>query len=191
MQTRQLRKLVDRSLDSYRAAKKVCRREKLELKELSARLSALQEAQLLAQHVAQNVQTQAHRQISKLVTKCLQTVFDDMVSFHIDFQRKRGKTEAKLLFVDEDGDQLDPLTTCGGGLIDVAAFGLRLAAIALSKPKLRAILVLDEPFRFISVEYRPRVRQLLETLAKDMKVQILMVTHDQLLEAGKVIYIGR
>ena len=191
MELSNLRRAVDRKLQDYRAAHKTSRREKRELKRLLARQAALKEAQALAQHVAQSVQTQAHKQISLLVTKCLQTVFDDDTSFKIAFERKRGKTEARLLFLDSDGDELDPLTANGGGLIDVAAFGLRLAAIALSKPKLRPALFLDEPFKMVSAEFRPRVRSMIKQLAEENKVQVIQVTHDPQLVTGKIIRITR
>jgi DNA repair exonuclease SbcCD ATPase subunit len=49
------------------------------------------------------------------------------------------------------------------------------------------ILILDEPFKFVSAGNLARVRQLLESLSEEMNIQILMVTHLDELKIGKVI----
>lgn len=188
-ETAKLRRKVDSILAEHKALRIACRSQKATLRELSQRHKALEEATALAQHVAQTIQTRCHRQISTIVSKCLDAVFQDGTTFRIDFERKRHKTEAKLLFLDSDENELDPLTQNGGGLIDVAALGLRLCAILLSKPQKRKLLVLDEPFKFVSEEFRLNLRELLISLAKDMKFQVIMTTHDKLLQCGTVIRI--
>lgn len=188
-ETGKLRRKVDGILAERKALSIACRQQKATLRELATRHKALEEATALAQHVAQTIQTRCHRQISKIVSKCLDAVFQDGTTFRIDFERKRHKTEAKLLFLDSDENELDPLTQNGGGLIDVAALGLRLCAILLSKPQKRKLLVLDEPFKFVSEEFRLNLRELLLSLAKDMKFQVIMTTHDKLLQCGTVIRI--
>ncbi|MCH8068353.1 MAG: ATPase, partial [Candidatus Marinimicrobia bacterium] len=75
----------------------------------------------MAQQVAQNIQQQAHDQIAGVVTRCLQAVFDDSYEFHIDFERKRGRTEAQLYF-SRNGNRLDPMSASGGGCVDLASF---------------------------------------------------------------------
>jgi len=81
------------------------------------------------------------------------------------------------------------MTAAGGGVVDVAAFALRLSCLMLSKPPLRRILILDEPFKYVSERrgYRERVRQLLESLAEEMGIQILMVTHIEALQTGDIV----
>jgi DNA repair exonuclease SbcCD ATPase subunit len=186
--TSSLRRKVDRKLAALRSARDRLRAEAEAHEDSEARERTLEAAQELAQHVAQTVQSQAHAQIAGIVTRCLRAVFDDPYDFEIEFQRKRGRTEARLLF-QRDGAEVDPLTASGGGVVDVAAFALRLSALVLARPPLRKLLVLDEPFRFVSAEYREKVRILLESLAEDMDVQILMVTHDPALRAGNVVMV--
>lgn len=144
--------------------------------------------QSILQNIAQNVQQQAHKQIASVVTRCLRAVFEKPYRFRITFERKRGRTEAKLTFV-RDKLELEPLDGCGGGVVDVAAFALRLACLMLRRPKGRRLLVLDEAFRFLSErkDYRVRVRDLLEALAEEMGVQMILVTHDPALEVGKIV----
>src|SRR6185503_13063551 len=86
-------------------------------------LTRTQDAQEILQLLAQAVQQQAHTKISGVVSSCLSAVFDDPYEFRVQFDRKRGRTEASLRFV-RGGLEVDPLTASGGGVVDVAAFAL-------------------------------------------------------------------
>jgi len=55
------------------------------------------------------------------------------------------------------------------------------------KPAPRRLLVADEPFKHVSRNYLPRIREMIETLAREMSVQFIIVTHSELLRAGRVI----
>jgi len=160
--------------------------ERKEYAEGEAHAANLAQAQQIAQAVAQTIQQQAHKQIAGVVSKCLELVFDSPYKFKINFEQKRGKTEASLLF-ERDGLEVDPLTASGGGVVDVAAFALRLSCLMLAKPPLRRILFLDEPFKFVSEDYRGNVKMMLEQLSKEMGIQLIMVTHIPELVTGKVI----
>ena len=181
-----IRSKLNDHLADFRASRQTVKTESICLLELEDKLSFAQDAQNILQHVAQAVQQEAHDRIAGVVSKCLETVFDEPYEFKIVFDRKRGKTEAKLLF-SRNGMDVDPLTASGGGVVDVAAFALRLACLVLTRPPTRRIIVADEPFRFVSAEYRGRVRRLLETLSEEMKVQFVMVTHIDALKCGKVV----
>lgn len=143
-------------------------------------------AQEVLQLLAQAVQERAHQKISEVVSSCLSTVFDDPYSFHIVFERKRGRTEATLRFRRGELD-VDPLTAAGGGMVDVAAFALRVSCLMLHRPHLSKVVVIDEGFKFVSAQYRENVKTMLEGLAKDLGIQIVQVTHIQELETGKVV----
>lgn len=180
------RKKLARPLQHLREARSTVRGERASLASAQERETALREAQAIAQTVAAACQTTAHRKIADIVTKCL-ALFEEPYTFHIKFERKRGKTEARLVF-ERDGNELeDPTEEAGLGCVDVAAFALRVAALVLSQPPRRRLLVLDEPFRFVSEGYRPRVRVLLESLSKDLGIQFILVTHDRALVTGKVV----
>lgn len=141
--------------------------------------------------MAEGVQQRAHRQIAGVVSRCLTAVFDRPYSFRIAFEKKRGRTEAVLRFTRREKGvgrvDVDPADGAGGGVLDVAAFALRLACLMLTRPRPRRVLFLDEPFRHVSRNYRDRVRQLLETLSREMELQIIFITHDQELVAGRLI----
>ena len=102
-------------------------------------------------------------------------MFDDPYEFKIQFERKRGRTEAILTLVRGDLVLTDPINEAGGGAVEVAAFALRLACLVLEKPVRRRILVLDEPFsRIRGEENRQRMRGLVESLAADFGLQLII-----------------
>lgn len=172
---------------SYAVAVKQASEEKKTLQYLRRRVRVLSEAQQIVQVVAETLQNQVHARVASVVTKCLQSVFDDPYEFSIRFERKRGKTEAKLVLSRDGLELTDPLNEAGLGVVEVAAFALRVVALILTVPPKRRLLVLDEPFRFVSREYRRAVRDVVVDLSREMGVQIVMVTHAKELVCGKVI----
>jgi DNA repair exonuclease SbcCD ATPase subunit len=169
-----------------RHAKQSIREEKQALKRNEEHLARAQEAQGILQLIAQAIQQKAHERIAGVVSSCLSAVFDEPYIFKIEFERKRGRTEAKLTFC-RDGLEIDPLTASGGGVIDVASFALRAACLMLHRPRLSKIIVLDEPFKFLSVQYRENARLMLEKLSSDLGLQFIVVTHSTELATGKII----
>lgn len=178
---------MDRHLADLDHATRKVEDESLTLEKARAYLTHVEGARALVQGVAKEVQEQAHARIAGVVSRCLETVFDDPYTFHIRFDSKRGKTEARLL-LERDGLILEnPLREAGGGVVDVCALALRLACLVLSTPRRRRFLCLDEPLKFLSVNYQPRVAELLMELAEEMDIQFLIVTHSKFLKLGKVI----
>lgn len=150
-------------------------------------LELAEQSQQLLQVVAQQVQETAHRQIAEVVSKCMRAVFgEESYQFRIDFERKRGKTEARLLFV-RDGQEVDPMEAAGGGVLDIASLALRVAAIMLARPRRRRLIVVDEPMRFLSRSNQVKGRDLLETLAHELGFQVILTTHSDALTCGKEI----
>lgn len=161
-----------------------------EFQDQSAILDDTKKAQVLVQAVVAELQNVVHLKVAALVTDCLRAVFDREYTFRIEFDSKRGKTEARMV-LGRDGLDVDPMTESGGGVVDVIAFALRLAAVLFRRPAVRPVLFLDEPFRFVSVDYLPRVADLLTRLANDLGVQILMVTHIEELRCGKEVDVSQ
>ncbi len=183
------RKHINSLISEQNLAEQSVEKETENLSTTQKHLVHAESAQVIAQHVAQTVQQQAHTRISKVVSRCLETVFDgdETYGFKIRFERKRGRTEAVLVLT-EDGNEIDDIFDGqSGGIVDVASFALRLACIILAKPKLRKIVFLDEPFKFVSERYLDNVRLMLNGLAEDFGFQFVMVTHIKALETGKVI----
>lgn len=173
----------------YNHAKRQVLEELEAVDEAQVKVETAEEGQRVVQEVALAVQEKVHARVASIVSRCLAAVFDDPYEFRLDFTKKRGKTEARLVFT-RNGLELDPMDAAGGGVLDVAALGLRLAALVLTRPQPRRLLVLDEACRMLSKEYVERFGTLLETLAVDFGVQILLVTHNRGLQRiGKVVEI--
>lgn len=182
------RKSIAAKLLEYRATCLQEQKEKEAFKSLQAETKALIEVNEVVKQVAIQFQETAHTQIATIVTECLQAVFGQY-EFRITFEKRRNKTEAIFTIIGDRGEELDPTNSVGGGVLDVAAFGLRIACLVLSKPVRRRILILDEPFKMISREFRSNVREMLERISSDLEVQIIMITHDESYITGNVIRI--
>jgi DNA repair exonuclease SbcCD ATPase subunit len=162
------------------------REEEAKLTAIQQRWEAATQALQILQSLSQSIQEQVHQRIVEVVSACLEAVFEEPYTFKIRFEKKRGRTEARLLFVRGDLE-VDPLTASGGGVVDVAAFALRVAALSLHRPPLSRILVLDEPFRFVSEQYQPRIRAMLEEVSQKTGMQVVMVTHNPIYATGVVL----
>lgn len=190
MEIAEYRRLLDRRLAEERAAQLAVRAERRALRQARRDARDAAQAQSALQDIAQQVQQRTHARIAEVVTHGLQTVFGpDAYEFRIEFERKRGKTEARLVFL-RDAQEVDPLGAAGGGVVDVAAFVLRITCLLLARPARRRLLVLDEPLKMLSSDHIPAARELIETLSRDLGVQIIMVTHNRGLAAGQVIEVG-
>jgi hypothetical protein len=182
-----IRRTTDRLLADYRAASAHLVAERFRLKEAEETAEAAKEAQRLVQEVAKQVQEEAHAQIGGLVTRALKAVFGkDAYEFKIVFERKRGKTEARLVFV-RDEQEVEPLGGAGGGVVQVGAFALQISCLMLQVPPVRRLYVGDEKFSMVSREYRPRLCVLIEALAEELDFQFIFTTHLTDMHLGKVV----
>ena len=181
------RRLLDRQLQNLSHARRRVKDEKRQLAEAEETLADLTEAQAVAQAVAEAVQQTAHTQIAGVVTRCLQVV-GFPYEFNIEFERKRGRTEAVLGFEDK-GRPVSPRGSAEGGAVDVAALALRLSCLKLGMPRKRQVIVADEPFRYINGEvYQERAAALLEALTEKGDLQLLIVSDDNWIrEIGHLI----
>lgn len=140
--------------------------------------------------LAEKLGAQTVKTFEGITNRCLATVFGDAIKLKLHHSESGGGTEVKVTVSTCDGEDVDPLTACGGGVVDVVSFGLRLAAIICDVSQPRKILILDEPFRFVSVNYREKLADMLESLASQCGVQIIMVTHFSEFTIGDVINVG-
>ncbi len=183
-----VRNRLNKYLQEHSHALRQIQEEKISLKKAQKALECHQKALRVVQEVAEMVQESAHAQISSIVIRCIQAIFPEHpYEFKIKFSQKRGKTEAELLFV-KDGEELsDPMSQVGGGLVDVCSMALRIASLVLSQPPKTKLLVLDEPWKHVSSEYRPAIREMIEKLSEELEIQFIIVTHSEEFMFGNVI----
>ena len=142
---------------------------------LAVRLQAEELAQALFQQTAKETQEQLRFHIQDLVQSALDSVFPGKYTFKVEFELKRGRTEA-VLFLDKDGTRMDPMDSNGGGVVDIISLALRISAWSISRTA--PVLLLDEPFKFLSAKYRPLMGEMLAGISHRLGLQIIMVTHD-------------
>jgi len=148
-----------------------------------------EQARVIVQKTAQHTQERLRFHISDLGSLALYSVWEnDPYQLDVEFAIKANRTEAVLGF--RRGDQVvDPMTASGGGAVDVAAFALRVALWHLGRPRTRPTLLLDEPFRNLSVDLLSRASEMVRTISHDLGLQILMVSHaPDLVEAADRVF---
>ncbi len=142
-------------------------------------LQNVSEAYQLLRTFYEQTQSLCVKRLEQLVSYCLRTVFSDQAyEFRIIFETKRNQVEARMVFL-RDGTEVDPLEAAGGGCLDVAVCALRLAVILFHVKRPRKFIGLDEPFRYVSQEYRANLIGLLQELSQRYGVQFFIITHDQ------------
>lgn len=164
-----------------------------EISSLKASVSDLGKVASLFTTIGEERQDAARRTIEDLVTQGLQTIFDDTLSFHI-VSSVRGKTTTVdfMIRTTLSGSVVDTpvMDSRGGGLAATVGFLLRVVVLMLrSQDSGDKVLVLDETFSMVSAEYLPGVAAFLREIVDRFGVQIIMVTHQELLtEDADVVY---
>lgn len=154
---------------------------KEELKQGNRHVLLLEKAREILQEISTTLQNRAQSKVAAVVAKSLE-VFGEGYSFRIDFTPKRGRTAATFVLI-KNGMEIDP-RDCGGGVLDVISFALRISVVIARRQS--RLVILDEPFKFVSVEFRPVMAQLLISLQELLDLQFVFVTHIPELEIGKV-----
>ncbi len=131
----------------------------------------------LLEAIATQGQELIRDRIDKPVTTALRTVYqDNSLAFETEVERSGDRMEVDFRFKKGDRTVTGPiLDSEGGGLIDVASFTLRLCLFRLEGCK--GPLVLDEPFRHIDQQALPRATEFVNTVTTDMGIQVIVVTH--------------
>lgn len=150
-----------------------------ESSKIEKELDIVEKSQVFVQSLAESIQSKLSSKIDDIVNLGLATCFSGY-SFETKYVPSRGKTEVQ--FVVRNGDSIiDPLAQCGGGLVDIICFCLRISVYAISN--VADVLVFDEPFKFVSKGHREKVSELLKILSERLNLQVIEVTHiDELSE---------
>jgi len=155
-------------------------------KTLKKRYDNALKARKVIQKVAQDTQQELEYHVSNLVTMAEHAIFDDPYNFEIEFVQRRNKTECDLWFSRNDVRQ-DPMSSAGGGALDVASFALRCSFWALNRT--RPVIVLDEPFKFLSRDLQEKASQMIKSVSEKLHIQFIIVSHiDELIGSADKIF---
>lgn len=138
------------------------------------KLKAAEKVRVIIQDIAQKTLANLSFHISSIVSSALYAVFPDAPPFEAIFIKARNQMECWLWLI-KDGVYMKPIESSGGGLCDVISFALRITHWTLSPT--RPTFILDEPFKFVSVDLQPRCAEMVRMLAESEGLQIVMVSH--------------
>lgn len=138
--------------------------------------------------VAVKTQEEVQMCLESAVSHALRSVFDEPYKFHVDFEIKRQRTEANLT-ISKQGEKITPRDSSGGGVIDIISFTLKVLLWSLAPNHPAPVLLLDEPFRFVSTDLQPKVGELLREVQEQMGIQFVVITHEEeLIEFADCVY---
>lgn len=135
-------------------------------------------------------QSQMKDKIEALVSYSLSKVFERDLKFHLIFKEARHQlaVEFMLSSIETGGQPVRLTESRGGGICEVAGFVLRLLFLLLTKDQ-RKILILDEPFSWVSEQYMDNLISLIRELSEMSGIQFIVVTHNaKLAEMGDKRY---
>jgi len=177
------RRSLDARLGEARAV--LARGKELEgqIADLTSEVDDLERVSILLNSLGEEKQAAAQGTIEDLVTRGLQTIFDETLSFHIQAASK-GKTSVVDFMVRStlpSGTVDTPVMDArGGGLAATVGFLLRVVVLMLrTQGHGKQLLVLDETFAHVSDEYLDGVAQFLREIVDRSGVQLIMVTHQE------------
>lgn len=113
-------------------------------------------------------------QINAIVTNAIKAVITDPYEFDLSFEIKYNKLSTRMRLL-RDGYEFIPDDDNGDGVIDIVALALRVSVICLDRRKLRRILILDEPFGALSVDYHKMAGRLLKHIRESLKFQFFII----------------
>jgi hypothetical protein len=183
--------LLEKSTE-YKLALQAIRKNRIAIAKEKKHIEVLQKVKAVVIEVGRNTQNEIKTYIEETVTLALQSVFGDDISFLVEFNYTKREQFEVYFYIKHLGIIMEPRKdTCGGGVIDVCSFALRLICLTLENPDTETVLILDEPFKNVSAAFIPAVGQMIVDIGNLLNIQIIMVTHTEpLIEEGtNVIYI--
>lgn len=151
---------------------------KEEIRELKRSVRRHEQAREVVREVGLKTQQQLQFHISSIVSLALEAVFPNPYELVVEFVERRNKTECDLK-LKRGETEIDPMSAAGGGPVDVASFALRAACWSMYRPPLNNVLVLDEPFRYLSTDLLPNAAEMLREVSEKLGIQVIMVTHEE------------
>lgn len=128
------------------------------------------------------IQTKKVQLLSKIIeeiqimcNKILKEIFSEAYSFKIEVEETSQRKQINFFIVKEN-EMYEPKFELGGGVIDLLSFCFRIILWSLNPSN--NILLLDEPFKFLSKDKHQYIPKLIEELSKKLNIQFIIVTHE-------------
>jgi len=154
---------------------------KLEIEKFVKLKSNFQEAIKILTIVLGTTQEEIVTFIEDIVTSALQHVYGEDYKFRIEFVMKRN--QAEVMLIPYKGDMVyDCKLSCGGGILDIISFALRIACLAIVSPQPDQVIILDEPARNLHGEVsNQQFGSLVQEISRRYGLQIIVVSGESVL----------
>lgn len=113
-----------------------------------------------------------------IASEGLRQVFGGDLEVKIEPSRRADMSAIHFRLI-KDGQEEDIMDGQGGGYINVIALLLRVLLILAARPLLRRLLVLDEPFAMVSLEFRHGLAEMLAALVDRLEFQAIIITQER------------
>jgi len=168
------RKLIDQGLSRFRSKSK----DKVLLEKehdiLMKKINAYKKIQSIFKEASVLTQSFTGTYIQDVVTDSIRIVFPDRnIKFTIKFVTTRD-TQC-IIGMEENGKPLSLFDSEGYGILDIISISLRAAYIILDNSE--KVLILDEPFRNLSLDRHELAARMLSGLSHKLELQIIINTH--------------
>ena len=128
--------------------------------------------------VQENSVLKIKKGFENIVTDAIQYIKGKGFGLQLEFTKRGNLQELNFTLYSPDcHTAFDPKDKDAGGVLDILSLALRVVVLELYKPKIEGFLVLDEPFRNLSIKYLENARTFLGILYKKFNRQIILVTH--------------
>jgi DNA repair ATPase RecN len=162
-------------LETARVARLECTRIAGEMAELDRLLSRKEEMQNTLQHLQVAAQGKNKSGFEDLLTSLIHDIIpgkDDRVTFTTGISRNLASLDIDIIV---NGNLENIEDDKGGSICNIVAMGLRF--VVLSRNPNRRILMFDEADCHLSREYIPAFAAVLNSLAFDLGMQVLYISH--------------
>lgn len=133
-------------------------------------------------------QRKFQKSMETIVSEGLSLVFGEELMLQIKPSTKSDMSAVEFVLI-KDGEEEDIMDGQGHGYVAVIAFLLRVLLIIASRPLLRLLLIMDEPFAHVSPEFRHPLAEMVAALIERLGFQMLMVTQErEYVEVADVAY---
>lgn len=128
--------------------------------------------------------TDGVKAVEKLQTEGLQEIFHDQrLSVRAEVEESRGKVSVTFFTARErkDGSVVEgvPAQSFGGSILTMQSVLMRITVIF--RRAMRPLLLLDETLAAVADRYVDRAAKFLSTLSERLKLDILLISHDEAL----------
>lgn len=135
---------------------------------------------LFLQSLSDETRKQILGSISSIVTDALQKIKDPNLEFRMLLSTERNQIDVEFKIFDKAANQeYDVLNSCGGSIADIITFPLRISLLLKWSPALAPILILDENFKFVSVQDQEALAEFVRQVSEQLGIQTILVTHSE------------